>query len=63
MLLKNNLRVCCIVEPNFKQIIAALLTSNGLVQGFTNADEVAVKLIEFLNQLPLVVCEMCSILK
>jgi hypothetical protein len=33
----------------------ALLTSNGLIQGFTNAEDVSIKLIDFLNQLPLVV--------
>lgn len=53
--LKTNLRVCCLVEPDFKRIIVALLTCHGLIQGFTNADEIAYRLMEFLNQLPVIV--------
>ena len=58
--LKSNLRVCCIIEPDFKRVIVALLTCNGLIQGFTNAEEIAYKLIEFLNQLPVIVTNIMN---
>jgi len=61
--LKSNLRVCCIVEPDFKRVIVALLTANGLIQGFTNAEEIAYKLVEFLDQLPIIVFKIyCGVL-
>lgn len=49
------MRICCLIEPDYKRIIKGLFMCNGLIQGFTNPDEVALKLNEFLDQLPIIV--------
>lgn len=49
------MRICCIIEPDYIRIIKGLLMCNGLIQGFANPDEIASKLNEFLEQLPIIV--------
>ena len=53
--LKANLRTCSIIQPDFRRVVVALLTCNGLIQGFTNSEALAFKLVEFLEQLPVVI--------
>lgn len=53
--LKSSLRTCAIIQPDFRRVVVALLTCNGLIQGFTNSENIAYKLVEFLEQLPVVI--------
>ena len=50
-----NMRICHIIEPDFKHIAIGLLTSHGLNQGLTRIDVLASKIIDFLDQLTLIV--------
>lgn len=54
-LFQNNLRVCQIIQPDLKHIIVGLLSCYGLNQGLTSIEIIANKLIDFLDQLPLIV--------
>ena len=47
--LKNNLRVCCLIEPDLKRITSALVASSGLTKGINKSDELATKLVDFLE--------------
>jgi hypothetical protein len=49
------LRTCQIIEPDYKQITIGLLSSHGLNQGFNRIEALARKIIDFLEQLPLIV--------
>jgi len=53
--LKTNLRTCHIIEPDYKHITIGLLSSHGLNQGYNRIEVLAGKIIDFLEQLPLVV--------
>ena len=49
------MRTCCIVEPDFKYVITGLIASSGLAKSLAKSEDLATKLIEFLNQLPTIV--------
>ena len=53
--IKNELRVCQILEPDLKLIAVALLSSYGLNQGLTTVNVLARKLVDFLSQISLLV--------
>jgi hypothetical protein len=43
------------VQPDLKQITMALMTSSGLNQGLSNIDSLSTKLIEFLEQIKIII--------
>jgi hypothetical protein len=53
--IRNELRVCQILEPDLKRITSALLASHGLGQGLSNVENLSTMLCDFLNQISLLV--------
>ena len=49
------MRVCCLIEPDVKRIASALIASSGLVKGTNKSEELAAKLVDFLDQLQSIV--------